>query len=99
MKETIDALNLKLHSRFKVSRCNRWEAIEKKHLKALSQVPYDYVEYKQARIHADSYVSVEGNYYSAPHIHRYKDVRVKIKSRQVEIYLGLERINFCSREL
>src|SRR3989338_1222270 len=97
LKETIDALNLKLHSRFKVSRRNRWEAIEKKHLKPLPQASYEYVEYKQARIHADSYVSVENNYYSAPHIHRYKDVSVKIKSRQVEIYLGLERIAIHAR--
>jgi len=95
--ETADELNLKPHSRFKVSRRDRWAEIEKKHLKPLPQVPFEYIEYSQARINPDSYVSAEGNYYSAPHIHRGKTVKVKTGSKQVEIFLGLERIALHAR--
>ena len=35
---------------------------------------------------------VEGDYYSAPHIHRHKKLRIKITENQVEIFLGLERL-------
>ncbi len=36
--------------------------------------------------------SIEGDYYSAPHIHRHKKLRVKITENQVEIFLDLERL-------
>jgi hypothetical protein len=37
-------------------------------------------------------VSIEGDYYSAPHIHRHKKLRVKLTENQVEIFLNLERL-------
>lgn len=33
-----------------------------------------------------------GDYYSAPHIHRHKKLRIKITENQVEIFLRLERL-------
>ena len=35
---------------------------------------------------------IEGDYYSAPHIHRHKKLRIKITENQVEIFLHLERL-------
>ena len=49
-------------------------------------------EWKEAKLHADCYVCVEGDYYSAPHIHRHKKLRIKITENQVEIFLNLERL-------
>jgi hypothetical protein len=41
-------------------------------LKALPSVEYDGGEWKAAKLHPDCNVSVDGDYYSAPHIHRHK---------------------------
>ncbi len=49
-------------------------------------------EWKDATLHADCYLYIEGDYYSAPHIHRHKKLRVKITENQVEIFLNLERL-------
>jgi hypothetical protein len=43
-------------------------------------------------LHPDCYVSIEGDYYSAPHIHRHKKLRVKITENQIEIFLDLTRL-------
>jgi hypothetical protein len=42
-------------------------------------------------------VYVEGDYYSAPHIHRHKKLRIKITENQVEIFLALERLGVHPR--
>ena len=52
----------------------------------------DCAEWKDAKLHADCYLYIDGDYYSAPHIHRHKKLRVKISDNQVEIFLRLERL-------
>src|SRR5258708_27408905 len=61
-------------------------------LKALPIGDVDSAEWKEAKLHADCYVYIEGDYYSAPHIHRHKKLRIKITENQVEIFLNLERL-------
>jgi hypothetical protein len=53
---------------------------------------YDGGEWKTAKLHADCYVAVDGDYYSAPHIHRHKKLRIKLTEHYVEIFLNLERL-------
>ncbi len=52
---------------------------------------------ERATLHADCYVYVEGDYYSAPHIHRHKRLRIKISENHVEIFLQLERLAIHAR--
>jgi hypothetical protein len=61
-------------------------------LKPLPHVEFDGGEWKEAVLHADCYVYVDADYYSAPHIHRHKKLRIKITENQVEIFLNLERL-------
>jgi len=56
----------------------RFDALEKAALKPLPQSEFDGGEWKDATLHADCYVSVESDYYSAPHVHRHKKLRIKI---------------------
>src|SRR5258708_11859624 len=51
-------------------------------LKALPIGDVDSAEWKEAKLHADCYVYLEGDYYSAPHIHRHKKLRIKITENQ-----------------
>lgn len=92
LAECSERINDRRHSRFGVSRRERFETLERVALKPLPLPDVDYGEWKDAKLHADCYVSVEGDYYSAPHIHRHKKLRVKITENQVEIFLALERL-------
>lgn len=90
--ECVEKINQRKHSRFGVSRRERFESVERAALKPLPEQDFDAGEWKDATLHADCYVYVEAVYYSAPHIHRHKRLRVKLTENQVEIFLGLERI-------
>ena len=92
LAECIERINDRRHSRFGVSRRERFETVEKAALKPLPIGEVDYGEWKDATLHADCYVYVEGDYYSAPHIHRHKRLRIKLTDNQVEIFLRLERL-------
>ena len=88
----VERINDQQHRRFGVSRRERFESIEKAALKALPTTEYDGGEWKEAKLHPDCFVAVEGDYYSAPHIHRHKTLRIKLTENQVEIFLNLERL-------
>jgi hypothetical protein len=92
LSECIERINDRRHSRFGVSRRERFESVEKAALKPLPLGDVDCGEWKEAKLHPDCYVYVEGDYYSAPHIHRHKKLRIKITENQVEIFLRLERL-------
>jgi hypothetical protein len=92
LAECIERINDRRHTRFGVSRRERFETVEKAALKPLPSGEVDCGEWKEAKLHADCYVSVEGDYYSAPHIHRHKKLRIKLTENQVEIFLALERL-------
>src|SRR5271170_5032757 len=88
----VERINDQTHRRFGVSRRERFEKIERAALKALPLVEYDGGEWKTAKLHPDCYVAVDGDYYSAPHIHRHKKLRIKLTEHHVEIFLNLERL-------
>lgn len=92
LTQCVAHINARRHTRFGVSRRERFERVEKAALKALPVNELEYGEWKEATLHADCYVYVEGDYYSAPHIHRHKRLRIKLTEHQVEIFLRLERL-------
>lgn len=95
--ECVKRINERPHSRFGVSRRERFESIERAALKALPADDFEVAEWKEATLHPDCYVYVEAVYYSAPHIHRHKRLRVKLTETHVEIFLGLERLTVHPR--
>lgn len=92
VSECVEKINARAHSRFGVSRRERFETVEKAALKALPPTAFDVGEWKQAKLHPDCYIQLESVYYSAPHIHRGKLLRVKLTEHHVEIFLELERL-------
>ncbi len=92
LSECVERINDRPHTRFGVSRRERFESLEKAALKPLPLHEVDCGEWKEAKLHADCYVYIEGDYYSAPYIHRHKKLRIKLTENQVQIFLGLERL-------
>jgi transposase len=91
-------INDRMHSRLKTSRRLRWETEERELLKPLPEIPFEEIDWKISRVHPDSTIAVEGAFYSVPHLHRGKEVRVKITPRQIEAFFGLERIALHQRD-
>lgn len=96
--ESVTRINNKSHTRFKVSRRERFEKVEREKLKSLPENPFDAIEWRKAILHPDSHIAVESACYSAPFIHRGKNLRVKLTEFQIEIYLDLERIAIHVRD-
>lgn len=95
--ECVEKINARRHSRFGVSRRERFETLERAALKSLPLHDVDAGEWKEAKLHADGYVPVDGDYYSAPHNHRHKKLRIKITDQQGEIFWRLERVALHTR--
>ena len=92
LSECVERINARPHSRFGVSRRERFEAVERSALKPLPSDEWDGGEWKSATLHPDCYLFIEGDYYSAPHIHRHKRLRIKLTECHIEIFLELERL-------
>lgn len=92
------SINARVHTRFRVSRNERFDSLEQPALKPLPIIEFDIAEWKDARLHADCYVSVQAAYYSAPHRFRGRVLRVKLTSTQVEIFHEQERIAIHLRD-
>lgn len=94
----VERINSRPHTRFKISRRQRWEAQEKGRLKSLPAVPFEPIEWKTAKVHPDSTIGIESATYSVPHQYRGNYVRVKLTPNHVEIYLGHDRLAMHARD-
>ena len=98
LTECVRRINERRHRRFGVSRRERFETLERAALKPLPAADFDDAEWKDAKLHPDCYVVVEATYYSAPHIHRGKRLRVRLTLNQVELFLNGERLAVHARD-
>jgi len=98
LSECVRRINERRHTRFGVARRERFEQLERAALKALPAADFDDAEWKDAKLHPDCYVVVEATYYSAPHIHRGKKLRIRLTLNQIEIFLNGERLALHPRD-
>lgn len=92
LSKTVARINVKIHTRFRVSRIQRFKDLEKVKLQRLPMDPYDQSHWKLAVVHPDCTVSVEKNFYSIPHVYRGKEIKIKVSASQIEAFFDLERI-------
>ena len=68
----------------------RWrrvfEAIDRPALLPLPKEPYEYAEWKKARVNIDYHVEADGHYYSVPHELARQEVDVRMTVTAVEIF-------------
>lgn len=96
LNEAIGNLLVKLNQRsFKKmpgSRKTVFEALEKPVLRPLPVIPYEYAEWKRARVNIDYHVEVEHHYYSVPYQLVHQKVDLRISARTVEIFHRGKRV-------
>ena len=86
LNEAIANLLEKLNHRpFKImpgSRKSLFETLEKPALRPLPAVPYEYAEWKRAKVNIDYHVDVDHHYYSVPYqlVHQKVDLRISAKT-------------------
>ena len=98
LAHVVDRINRKTHPGIKTSRLERWVTQEKPVLKALPTVAFEAVEWKLVRVHPDCTVSLESAYYSVPHQHQGKKVRIKLSATHVEIFVDHESVAHHKRD-
>lgn len=95
--EAVTRINGKIHTRFRVSREERFMSLEKSALRPLPFEPYNIGEWRNVTHHPDCTVHLDRNFYSAPHVYRGKELRAKISSNLVEIFVDLDRVAVHAR--
>jgi transposase len=92
IEEKLDLLNNRKMQKVRSSRRELFECLDRPVLKALPAVPYQYAEWKTARVHVDYHVEVQGHYYSVPYQLIGQRVDVRITSLTIEILLRGKRV-------
>ncbi len=78
IRALLEDLNRRPFKKLPGSRRSQFEDLDRPALLPLPAEPYQYALWKQARVHIDYHIEVEGHYYSVPHslVSRLLDVRL-----------------------
>jgi transposase len=85
-----DEFNGRIQRKYGISRHQKFICGEKSRLLPLPATPYDFGEWKDAKVHPDCHIQIGKNFYSVPHTLRGKSVEVRITSTLVEAFSNLD---------
>lgn len=85
IREKLDILNRRKFKKLPTTRRELYEQIDRPALKPLPQRPYEYSEWRSARVNIDYHIEVEKHYYSVPHQLVMQKVEVRLTGAMVEI--------------
>jgi transposase len=80
------ALNTRPFKKLPGSRRSLFETLDRPALRPLPARPYEYAEWKRARVNIDYHVEVEGHYYSVPYALVKQQLEVRVSARVVELF-------------
>lgn len=92
IRKDVDECNERPFQKMEGSRRSVFEATERSELLPLPIRPYEYVEYKEARVAPDYHVEYKGNFYSVPFGYVKDIVELRATAKTVEIYRNNARI-------
>ncbi len=85
-------LNQRTMQHLGVSRCELFESLDRPALKALPKEPYEYAEWKRAKVHIDYHVQFDKRFYSVPYKLTGKRIDVRATENTIEIYHEHKRV-------
>ena len=74
------------------SRRSLFEQLDKPALRPLPPRPYEYAEWRKARVNIDYHVTVDGNYYSVPYQLVNQSIEVRLTTTAVECFHKSKRV-------
>lgn len=97
IKPLLEAFNRKSFQKMKTSRLELFEQVDKPALKPLPQEPYQYAEWKHARINIDYHFVFDEHYYSVPYQYIHYAVELRATAKTVECFYQGKRIALHAR--
>jgi transposase len=88
----LEDLNSRTMRRYGKSRRALFDEVERSQLKQLPATPFEYAEWKSAKVHPDYHVEIEKSFYSVPHSLIGRKVDVRLTYRAVEIFHDHKRV-------
>jgi transposase len=98
IRELLVILNQRKFKKLEGSRESVFLAYEKQALKALPAHPWEYAQWKKARVNIDYHIELLGHYYSTPYVLVHETVDVRYTSRTVEIFHQHKRVASHARD-
>ncbi len=86
ISELLPALNARPFKKLPGSRQSLFETLDRPALKPLPAQPYEYAEWKRARVNIDYHVEVDGHYYSVPYALVKQQLEVRVSAQVVELF-------------
>ncbi len=92
IRELLDRLNARPFKKRDGSRRLLFEALDHPALRPLPATPYEFAQWKQAKVNIDHHVAVEANYYSVPYQLIREEVDIRLTAHTVEIFRKGRRV-------
>lgn len=87
-----DDLNARIMRHLGISRREMFERTDRPALRPLPETPYDYAEWRRARVGIDYHVEVDARFYSVPYRLLKEEVDVRVTARTVEVFHRHRRV-------
>jgi transposase len=92
IRELLVKLNQRKFRKLDTTRERLFEEVDRPAFKPLPAAPYEFAEWKTARVHPDYHVEVDRHYYSVPYTYVHEKVDVRFSEKTVEIFRKGQRI-------
>lgn len=92
IRRLVAFLNNRPFKKLPGSRFSTFTEIEKSELKALPKYPYEYTDFKKARVNVDYHVEFERHYYSVPYQLIGKEIMLRYTGQRVECWYNGKQI-------
>lgn len=92
IRTLLSDLNTRPFKKLPGTRRSQFEALDRPALSPLPAQPYEYAEWKRARVNIDYHVEVDGHYYSVPHALVKREVEVRLTAAVVEFFHASKRV-------
>lgn len=96
--EKLHDLNNRKFQKLNTTRRQLFETIDRPALKSLPSRPYEYAEWKKARVNIDYHIEIFRHYYSVPYQLARKQVDVRFTSSTVEVLFKNKRVASHQRD-
>jgi transposase len=92
LRERLVVLNERRFQKLPGSRRELFERLERPAMQPLPAVPYDFAEWRRARVSIDYHVEILGHYYSVPYQLVKQEVEIRLGARTVECFARGRRV-------
>ena len=96
--EKLHDLNNRKFQKLNTTRRQLFETIDRPALKSLPSRPYEYAEWKKARVNIDYHIEIDRHYYSVPYQLVKEQVDVRLTSSTVEVLFKNKRVASHQRD-